>query len=175
MSLVRYFLWRDTFSLYTTGRKHNAEMVPGTIEPSRGALWSQPSVQNICAPDPNHIRLAVREKVSPNKGGRPSKKNEVHCEHELDSVGTGVPATVVAPCRSPRQRFLRTFHMLVLIYMLHCSNSTGMAADCLAPPPSVLLDVTICQYFCTDSYVYLLIDLQVSSQKIPTHSEHLPY
>ncbi len=31
--------------------------------------------------------------------------------------------------------------------------------------PSVILNVTICQYFCADTYVFLLIYFQVSSQK----------
>ena len=46
--------------------------------PVGGHCSRNPEYKAFCAPDPNYIRLALCEKVPPNKGGRPSKKKEAH-------------------------------------------------------------------------------------------------
>ena len=46
--------------------------------PVGGHCSRNPEYKAFCAPDPNYIRLALCEKVPPNKGGRLSKKKEAH-------------------------------------------------------------------------------------------------
>jgi hypothetical protein len=64
-------------------------MGPGTRSPVGGHCSCNPLYTTYCAPDLSYTRFVHREKVSPNTGGRPSKKKEIHCEHELGTGGAG--------------------------------------------------------------------------------------